>query len=138
IEFELHGKKLSGKWHLVRLKPRKGEKRDNWLLIKSDDAAARPGEDILVEAPQSVKSGLTVEEVGEGKTVGGKKPRVWHSNKPARAKAGTRKGAATRLDFIEPALARLETNAPGGKEWLHEVKFDGYRMQAQIAGTEVR
>lgn len=134
IEFELHGHKLSGKWHLVRLKPRKGEKRDNWLLIKSEDAAARPGEDILAEAPESVKSGLTVEEVGEGKTVGGKKPRIWHSNKPAHGKAP----AAKRLEFIEPALATLERNAPGGKEWLHEVKFDGYRMQAQIAGTDVR
>ena len=68
LDFELHGHKLNGKWHLVRLKPKAGEKRDNWLLIKSDDAAARPGEDILHDAPQSVKSGLTVEEVGAGKT----------------------------------------------------------------------
>ena len=67
ISFELKGQKLHGLWHLVRLKPRAGEKRDNWLLIKSDDAAARPGEDILKEAPESVKSGLTIEEVGEGK-----------------------------------------------------------------------
>ncbi|HEY4193659.1 MAG TPA: DNA ligase D [Mesorhizobium sp.] len=135
IDFELRGEKLSGKWHLVRLKPRPGEKKDNWLLIKSDDAAARPGEDILVDAPESVKSGLTVEEVGEGKTVGGKKPKVWHSNKPAHGKAASK--ATLKLDFIEPALARLEADAPGGKEWLHEVKFDGYRMQAQIAGTEM-
>jgi bifunctional non-homologous end joining protein LigD len=48
IDFELSGHKLNGKWHLVRLKPRPGDKKDNWLLIKSDDAAARPGEDILV------------------------------------------------------------------------------------------
>ncbi|MGB3645112.1 MAG: DNA ligase D [Mesorhizobium sp.] len=136
IDFELHGEKLSGKWHLVRLKPRRGEKKDNWLLIKADDGAARPGEDILRERPESVKSGLTVEEVGEGKTAAGKKPKVWHSNKPATRKerpAGTRK-----LEFIEPELATLEKNAPGGKEWLHEVKFDGYRMQAAIAGTGVR
>ncbi|MGB3537478.1 MAG: DNA ligase D [Mesorhizobium sp.] len=141
IDFELHGEKLSGKWHLVRLKPRPGEKKDNWLLIKSDDAAARPGEDILAEAPESVKSGLTVEEVGEGKAAKGKKPKVWHSNKPAPggAKTGEAKPrTAKKLEFIEPALATLEKNAPGGKEWLHEVKFDGYRMQAQIAGTEVR
>ena len=135
IDFELKGEKLSGKWHLVRLKPRPGEKRDNWLLIKSDDAAARPGEDILEEAPQSVKSGLTVEEVGEGKAAKGKKPKVWHSNRPAAGKATK---ASTSLDFIEPALATLQAQAPAGKEWLHEIKFDGYRMQAQIAGTEVK
>lgn len=134
ISFELKGHKLHGLWHLVRLKPRAGEKRDNWLLIKSDDAAARPGEDILKEAPESVKSGLTIEEVGEGKAAKGEKPKVWHSNKPAAGKAK----AGKRLDFIEPQLATLERDAPGGKDWLHEVKFDGYRMQAQIAGTDVR
>ncbi|KQZ32189.1 DNA ligase [Mesorhizobium sp. Root552] len=135
LDFELHGHKLKGKWHLVRLKPKTGEKRDNWLLIKSDDAAARPGEDILQDAPQSVKSGLTVEEVGAGKTAKGKKPWVWHSNKPA---AGKARVAARKLDFIEPQLATLQRQAPSGKEWLHEVKFDGYRMQAHIAGTDVR
>ncbi len=136
IDFELHGEKLSGKWHLVRLKPRPGEKRDNWLLIKSEDEAARPGQDILVKAPKSVKSGLTVEEVGEGKAARGKKPKVWHSNRPTAGKATAK--AAQRLDFIEPALAKLQSQAPGGKEWLHEIKFDGYRIQAQLFGTEVR
>ncbi|RWQ65386.1 DNA ligase D [Mesorhizobium sp.] len=136
ISFELHGHKLNGLWHLVRLKPRPGKTRDNWLLIKSDDSAARPGEDILQEAPESVKSGMTIEEVGEGKTADGKKPRVWHSNKRLASKAKTK--AAKQLEFIEPCLATLQRDAPPGKEWLHEVKFDGYRMQAQLAGTEVR
>ncbi|MCA0029186.1 DNA ligase D [Mesorhizobium sp. B263B2A] len=135
INFELKGHKLHGSWHLVRLRPRPGEKRDNWLLIKSDDAAARPGEDILEEAPQSVKSGLTIEEVGAGKAARGEKPKVWHSNRPAASKA---KAAGRKLDFVEPQLATLEREAPSGEDWLHEVKFDGYRMQAQIAGTEVR
>ncbi|TGQ51447.1 DNA ligase D [Mesorhizobium sp. M1C.F.Ca.ET.193.01.1.1] len=136
INFELEGHKLNGRWHLVRLKPRSGEKRDNWLLIKSDDAAARPGEDILEDEPKSVKSGLTIEEVGEGKAAKGEKPKVWHSNKPAAGKA--KAGHARRLEFIEPQLATLEKDAPSGDDWLHEVKFDGYRMQAQIAGSEVR
>ncbi|KQZ93967.1 DNA ligase [Mesorhizobium sp. Root157] len=135
IEFELDGHKLKGKWHLVRLKPRAGEKRDNWLLIKSDDAFARPGEDILEEETHSVKSGLTVEEVGAGKTVKGSKPRVWHSNKPAGGKARKER---KELGFIEPQLATLQRQAPGGTDWLHEVKFDGYRMQAQIVGTDMR
>ncbi|RWM96577.1 MAG: DNA ligase D [Mesorhizobium sp.] len=136
ISFELHGHKLNGLWHLVRLKPRPGKTRDNWLLIKSDDAAARPGEDILQEAPESVKSGLTIEEVGEGKTADGKKPRVWHSNRRSTSKA--RAKAAKQLEFIEPCLATLQRDAPPGEEWLHEVKFDGYRIQAQLAGTKVR
>ncbi|MDX8532044.1 DNA ligase D [Mesorhizobium sp. VK25A] len=136
INFELEGHKLNGRWHLVRLRPRPGEKRDNWLLIKSDDAAARPGEDVLEEEPKSVKSGLTIEEVGEGKAARGEKPKVWQSNRPATGKVKARQ--AKRLEFIEPQLATLEKEAPGGDDWLHEVKFDGYRMQAQIAGSEVR
>ena len=99
IAFELNGHKLHGRWHLVRLKPRPGEKRDNWLLIKSDDAAARPGTDILQEAPQSVKSGLTIEEVGEGKTADGRKPKVWQSNKPvSKPVTGKAKAAGGAID----------------------------------------
>ena len=82
-----------------------------------------------------MKSGLTVEEVGEGKAAKGKKPKVWHSNRPATGKTSK---ASASLDFIEPALATLQSQAPAGKEWLHEIKFDGYRMQAQIAGTDVK
>ncbi|SFP16075.1 bifunctional non-homologous end joining protein LigD [Mesorhizobium sp. NFR06] len=136
IDFELEGHKLNGRWHLVRLRPRPGEKRDNWLLIKSDDAAARPGEDVLAEEPRSVKSGLTIEEIGQGKAAKGEKPKVWHSNRPAAGKAKARHGK--RLEFIEPQLATLEKNAPAGDDWLHEVKFDGYRMQARIEGSDVR
>jgi len=137
LRFELKGAKLNGAWHLVRLRPRAGEKRDNWLLIKSDDAAARPGEDILKDAPQSVKSGLTIEEVAEGKA-----GKVWHSNrgrsgpdaKSKRAAAGARKGKSSGKmpGFLEPCLATLRTTPPSGDEWLHEVKFDGYRLQAHI------
>ncbi|MDX8458138.1 DNA ligase D [Mesorhizobium humile] len=136
IDFELEGHKLNGRWHLVRLRPRPGEKRDNWLLIKSDDAAARPGEDVLADEPKSVKSGLTIEEVGEGKAAKGEKPKVWQSNRPAAGKA--KAGHGKRLEFIEPQLATLEKDAPAGEDWLHEVKFDGYRMQAQIEGSDVR
>ncbi|MBZ9677978.1 DNA ligase D [Mesorhizobium sp. ES1-1] len=135
ISFELKGHKLHGTWHLVRLKPRAGEKRENWLLIKSDDAAARPGEDVLKDAPESVKSGLTIEEVGAGKSGKDQKPKARPSGTPATAKPST---AARPLDFMEPQLATLEREAPAGKDWLHEVKFDGYRMQAQISGNKVR
>ena len=41
LSFELDGEKLHGGWHLVRMHRRPGEKRDNWLLIKQQDDAAR-------------------------------------------------------------------------------------------------
>src|SRR5262245_59647660 len=39
--FTLDGARLKGRWHLVRIRPRSGEKTEPWLLIKSEDAFAR-------------------------------------------------------------------------------------------------
>jgi bifunctional non-homologous end joining protein LigD len=137
IRFDLEGHKLNGAWHLVRLKPRRGEKRDNWLLIKSDDTFARPGEDILEEEPRSVKSGRTNDEVAAGKRAASKPPEAAGKTGPARPAKGRKAAAAVMPDFIEPQLATLRPNPPTGEEWLHEVKFDGYRIQAHVSGGRV-
>src|ERR1700736_2937948 len=42
LEIVLHGTRLKGRWHLVRMRPRPGEKKEQWLLIKADDEFARP------------------------------------------------------------------------------------------------
>ena len=34
--------------------------------------------------------------------------------------------------FIKPQLATLKSKAPKGEQWLHEIKFDGYRIQVYI------
>ena len=132
LDFTLEGAKLRGRWHLVRMAARRGEKRENWLLIKGGDAAAR-GEadpDILEEEPASVISGRTVEDIAAGKPA----PR-----KPAaKAKAGSRKARDPFPGFVPPALATLRPKAPAGAGWVHEIKFDGYRLQAQIRGGKVR
>src|SRR5438067_4993757 len=61
LTFELDGKKLHGKWHLVRMQRRARETKDNWLLIKSKDEWARDdGPDILEEQPHSVVSGRSI------------------------------------------------------------------------------
>jgi bifunctional non-homologous end joining protein LigD len=129
LKFEIEGQKLHGAWHLVRLKPRPGEKRENWLLIKSDDEFADPTGDILQEAPESVKSGLTIEELGTGK-----KPKA----RPKAARADTARATAKRPAFIPPCLARLQDKPPPGQAWVHEVKFDGYRIQAHVADGTVK
>lgn len=43
----------------------------------------------------------------------------------------------TKLKFIEPMYARLVNELPEGKEWLYEVKFDGYRCLAGRDSTGV-
>ena len=205
LDFELQGEKLRGRWHLVRMRSRQGDKHENWLLIKGKDEEARTGRkaDILDEQPLSAATGRTMEEIAAGK---GKK-RVWHSNRKAgdtsgsksgsarasadarlqtqrdfkaelraaanasprsrnkakankktaagksrhasppraRAKAavvaldrkrsaGSRRGAkAPPLpDFVPPSLATLRDAAPSGTQWIHEIKFDGYRIEARL------
>jgi bifunctional non-homologous end joining protein LigD len=154
LEFELHGQKLKGRWHLVRMHGKPGEKRENWLLIKGDDEFARSADeaDILEGQPQSVKTGRTIEEL-EGETPG------WSSKtgkigKPDGAGADPSVAAPTgkapnpsAIDgatksplpgFVEPMLAMLSKTPPAGDRWLHEIKFDGYRLEAHIEDGKVR
>lgn len=68
FKFDLLGEKLQGRWVLVRLKPRPGEKRDNWLLIKEKDSFVRGADEFSVTSslPDSVASGRSIEEVAAG------------------------------------------------------------------------
>ena len=68
LKFRLEGGKLQGSWHLVRMHRRPGEKRNNWLLIKSKDETARGArdKDILEELPLSIATGRTMDEITEG------------------------------------------------------------------------
>src|ERR1700730_18974342 len=81
LTFDLDGAKLHGRWHLVRMRGRPKERRENWLLIKGKDEAARGprGKDILQEQPLSTATGRSIEEIAQGK---GKK-RVWHGKSAA-------------------------------------------------------
>ena len=77
LQFELKGHKLKGHWHLVRMRKRPGEKQEPWLLIKSDDEAARSASDpdILEEKPRSVVSRRTIEGIAKAGDA------VWESKK---------------------------------------------------------
>ena len=164
LEFELEGEKLAGRWHLVRMAGKPREKRENWLLIKGEDAAAREegDPDILEERPESVKTGRTIADV-EGEAPGwssktGKiRKRAEKAEAPrdkvAKATVGNRSSKAasapdpTKLkgtkaeklpDFVEPVFATLAAKPPAGERWLHEIKFDGYRLLAHIEAGRVK
>ena len=49
---------------------------------------------------------------------------------------GARKGLLH--SFLEPSLASMCDTPPSGAKWVHEIKYDGYRMQARIDGGDVR
>ena len=150
LKFILHGAKLNGGWTLVRGRSGKYDGDKGWLLIKENDAYARRGVDarIVDERPESVASGRTLESIAQDPD------RVWHSNKSVaenmrsgavrRRKpridvqgiAGARKLA--QPDFVTPQLATLVDEAPVTDDWVHEIKYDGYRMLCRVADGECR
>jgi bifunctional non-homologous end joining protein LigD len=145
LTFTLEGERLKGKWHLVRTHGKPGERNEQWLLLKSDDGAARTSEDpdILEEETTSLKSGRTIEQLaaeGEVRVDHAAREKVakLRASKPKRPTkvAGAKKGILPA--FVEPALAQLVESAPKGGNWLHEIKLDGYRMQARIDGGQVQ
>ena len=155
LKFELDGEKLKGGWTLVKTHGSKygGKSGDKaWLLIKENDSFAQRGAEarIVDDAPESVLSGRSLEDIAE------QREHVWHSNKSvaANVSAGavsnaklspinSRKSAAGPSAIVgarvaklpaslSPMLATLVDKIPPGDEWLHEVKFDGYRMLCRI------
>lgn len=150
LKFVLEGKKLHGGWALVRMKNDKSKnKRNNWLLIKHKDKYAKSGSgEAVLEKDRSVASGRAMKAIKDGT---GKKPQpfmrakafkpdaVWNSKskKDAGLTAKAKKIAALPR-FIEPQLCRLVEQPPSGKGWVHEVKFDGYRIQLRVEGGKAR
>ncbi|HET9246811.1 MAG TPA: DNA polymerase ligase N-terminal domain-containing protein, partial [Xanthobacteraceae bacterium] len=114
LAFTLDGKKLHGRWHLVRMHGRGGEKKEPWLLIKSKDEDARGANDpdILEDEPLSVVSGRSIAEIAEGK---GRK-RVWHSNKSVKdnVKAGATKGNAAPRPAHAGKSSQQRARSPRG------------------------
>jgi bifunctional non-homologous end joining protein LigD len=147
LDFELHGKRLKGRWHLVRMhgNRRGDEKRENWLLIKGkDEYADEEGDAALEKYQKSVVSSRTMESLASGNA------KVWKSKAaptpdpaPSKAKPLPKKPARKRANavsppkFIAPQLATLVTKPPEGDGWVHEVKFDGYRLEARIENEHV-
>ena len=145
LSFALKGEKLGGQWHLVRLKPRIGEKRMNWLLMKVKDHFARSDLDVLEAEPYSVQSGLHIEEVARGVPPTSAAATTMTTRNPPRpahpmkaAALGQIRGSEPLPTFVSPCLATLQTKPPAGERWLHEVKFDGYRLQARVDHGVVR
>ena len=56
----------------------------------------------------------------------------------ARPVAGRSTAAAALPEWIRPQLTQLVDQAPEGHGWLHEIKFDGYRMHARLDHGAVR
>jgi bifunctional non-homologous end joining protein LigD len=159
FKFTLEGERLHGSFVLVRMAhDRERGKRTNWLLIKHRDefAVETNGAAVLEENNTSVASRRTMEAIAAGK---GRKPKpfmlqggkveadaVWDSRTglaaeerqaEARGKKKPKSVTAAHLpDFIAPQLCETLARPPSGDGWLHEIKFDGYRIQIRVAAGE--
>ncbi|GGA52276.1 DNA ligase D [Sphingomonas psychrolutea] len=154
LHFVLDGERMKGEWILIRLKPRGKEKGENWLLRKVEDAESG-GTDTLVETGlTSVSTGRTMVEIAEGAKPksspareggpsafsadgGGGGPAARRS-RPAPSTTSLKKAGGPPLPvpgggFQEPQLCTLVDSVPTGSQWLHEVKYDGYRAQIAVA-----
>lgn len=115
LRIELYAKKLNGRWDLVRFKPDK-----EWFLIKGCDRFAKPlgNYDITIERPDSVL----------GQQVSGENKKLYLlDNLPE----------SSFPEAISPQLATLVDRPPESNRWVHEIKFDGYRMLAFKQGESV-
>jgi bifunctional non-homologous end joining protein LigD len=145
LAFTLDGARLKGRWHLVRMRPRSGEKTEPWLLIKSDDAFARGADDqeIIDEEVTSLLSGRSNDDLaaaGEIRQDHAARARVARARKAFLPNIGKLSRARKGLlpAFLEPSLAMPCGKPPSGSKWIHEIKYDGYRIQARIDGRKIR
>lgn len=140
IKMVLHGRRLSGKWVLIRLRTDRGKpsKRNNWLLIKEKDEFAVPGEgDANMEIDASITTGRSLAEIAGGQT-------EWTSSKPTtrkgppkpKARAAVTRQAKAPHAFVPLQLCKVTDYPPGGPGWAHEIKFDGYRLQIATGGGQ--
>ncbi|HBS50947.1 MAG TPA: hypothetical protein DEA05_13115 [Rhodobacteraceae bacterium] len=138
LKFTLDGERMRGGWALVRMRPRKGEKRENWLLIKErDELAGNDPGSLTKEHMGSVKTDRNMDEIAEGKTARKTEAKPLAKEKAAQKGKPPNRGKA-RPKFRNPQLATLVDAAPEGEDWIHETKFDGYRCLAAIGKGSAR
>ena len=146
LHFTLHGERMRGEWLLVRLKPRPGEKRENWLLRKLDDDHAEEGDALVQRELTSVLTGRSMAEIAAGRSgqypLAGKKDAAFPSQMEKASSRNTttmkRKKAAPLPAFRKPQLATPVDDVPTGNRWMHEIKFDGYRAIIAAKGERVK
>ena len=145
LKFILDGRKLKGRFTIVRTsgRRRKGDdpaarafeddQGEQWLLIHKRGPDDQPGWD-AEDHPHSVKTGRTNDDVKADRDV------LWNGEAPAAQAEIDLTGAveAPMPSTIEPMLATLASTPFDDPDWLYEIKWDGFRVQAVVDGGVVR
>lgn len=141
IDFVLAGEKLHGLWTLVRTSGRDPKTTNHWMLIKRHDNVSETSE--LTDL--SVATGRTMEEIAKGSKPAAKTKSIKSKKKKAQESEfhldlRSISGATKKSLPQKPSatLASPVKQAPEGDDWLHEIKFDGYRILARIQKGEVQ
>lgn len=143
LRFNLHAEKLNGRWDLIRFKDEK-----HWFLIKHEDEYAKKQKDydITEVLTQSVVTNSSIEDITEHRTQAWQGVRAQNVQQKKTKKQRIKKPIillpenlvqSEFPDFIPPQLATLVDEPPVGSEWVHEIKFDGYRIVAYKKNKEV-
>ena len=145
LDFVLHGQVLRGAWKLVRTA--KAGSKPQWLLLKRDDPFAADAEAdgfVGVYRRSLAKKPARAPARAQAKTAPRRDPRPaagtrnaasidWHAEALALPNARVLRDAS----LIGLQLATLADVAPTGDGWLHELKWDGYRLQSLVVGDQV-
>jgi len=125
LDFVLEGRKLKGRFALVRIKPsarsraKSADESKEWLLLKKRDSHSSAERDITKEEPRSILSGLTVEELGRA-------PDIAKQIEDEAAALGAPERTLGQRS-ISPMLC-ASGPIPSGDGWIHELKLDGVRI----------
>lgn len=149
LDFVLQGERLCGGWKLVRtaLKGRQPQ----WLLIKRADAQARDmdADDLLQEPAGRARATPAAATRGSTRAATAARPAgPAAAQRPRRAAAGDGRWRKRALALqgardqpyphdYAPQLTDHRDTAPEGGRWLHEIKWDGYRLLADLADGRV-
>ncbi|MCR6661635.1 MAG: DNA ligase D [Luteimonas sp.] len=142
LRFELFGDKLKGGWHLVR--SGKPARQPQWLLFKDKDryAGEVEADDLLQDVTPPPDEKSVRKSAGKVAKVPVQAPRRDKARRVDWAKrAGAVPGAKAYplvSEFFAPQLARLGDSPPFGDDWLHEAKWDGYRLVAVVRDGKAR
>lgn len=129
LTFKLYGEKLKGRWKLFKTK----NAANQWLLIKLPDRYVKKLDiyDICIQKPKSVISHLTIEQIanqGHGRLNDKKLSRNKQEENISAIKIQLKLSKIPTI--VHPQLATLVDKPPSGEQWIHEIKFDGYRLIA--------
>ncbi len=161
LHFTLDGHRMKGEWIMFRLKPRPGDRTENWILRKVNDEQAGSSLGLTEKYLTSIKTGRTMQEIaaakkakevkgwrtpprnGEGDQpkAGGGGPSLGAGPPPprsARSPSPSRGGARKIPPFRPPQKATLVDHVPAGSGWIHEMKYDGYRCLLGIGGGRAK